>query len=84
MKDKLKKNIGVMRVKVRVKVFTDWGKTCLREIRGLEEGSVKVGSYCKERNKVAVDIKHNGESAVLWLGENCEFVKKSMNKQFQP
>ena len=72
-----------MRVKVRVKVFTDWGKTCLREIRGLEEGSVKVGSYCKERNKVAVDIKHNGESAVLWLGENCEFVKKSRNKQFQ-
>lgn len=63
------------KVKVRVKVITSWGKTCLREIRGLEEGTIKVGRYNERVNPTAVEIKHNGEDAVLWIGENCTFVK---------
>ena len=63
------------KVKVRVQVLTSWGKTCLREIRGLEEGTIKVGRYNERVNPTAVEIKHNGEDAVLWLGENCSFVK---------
>ena len=63
------------KVKVRVQVLTSWGKTCLREIRGLEEGTIKVGRYNERVNPTAVEIKHNGEDAVLWLGENCTFVK---------
>lgn len=63
------------KVKVRVKVITSWGKTCLREIRGLEEGTIKVGRYNERVNPTAVEIKHNGEDAVLWLGENCSLVK---------
>ena len=58
--------------KARVKVFTEMGKWCLTEIRGLKEGKVLSGIY-NPINK-AFDFKWKGEDAMLWIGENAELV----------
>ena len=65
----MKKSI---RVKVRVKIYTEFGKCCLSEIRGLKEGTELEGVVNPRNN--AFDFKWNGEDAMLWLGHNAEVI----------
>lgn len=51
-----------------VKVTTDFGKWCLREIKGLKEGTVLDGMY-NPTNK-AFDFTFKGQDAMLWIGQN--------------
>ena len=59
--------------KARVKVFTEMGKWCLFEIKGLKEGTVLSGIF-NPINK-AFDFKWKGEDAMLWIGANAELVE---------
>ena len=65
----MKKSI---RVKVRVKIYTEYGKYCLSEIRGLKEGTELEGVVNPRNN--AFDFKWNGADAMLWLGHNAEVI----------
>lgn len=64
-----------------VKVTTSWGATCLREIRGLKEGDVLEGLYTPI-NK-AFDFTFNGESAMLWIGENARLISLGEGQTFK-
>lgn len=63
-----------VKARVRVKVLTETGRYCLREIRGLKEGTMLIGRYCPI-NK-SFDFIWDGEPAVLWVGDNAELVMK--------
>ncbi len=60
--------IKTVKARAKVKVYTEFGKWCLAEIRGLKEGTVLLGKY-NPVNK-AFDFTWNGEGAMLWIGEN--------------
>lgn len=70
--------IESVRARVRVKVLTEYGKHCLREIHGLKEGAILTGNYCPI-NK-SFDFKWDGEPAVLWVGDNAELVAKETKR----
>ena len=57
---------------VRVKVYTEFGKWCLNEIRGLKEGVELEGIFNPINN--AFDFKWKGEDAMLWIGHNAEVI----------
>lgn len=57
-------------VKVRVKIYTKFGKYCLSEIRGLKEGAELEGIL--NPVNMAFDFKWKGEDAMLWVGHNAE------------
>ena len=59
-------------VKVRVKIYTGFGKCCLAEIRELKEGVELEGVFNPRNN--AFDFKWNGEDAMLWIGHNAEIL----------
>lgn len=61
-----------VKAKARVKVFTEFGKWCLFEIRGLKEGTVLYGKF-NPINK-AFDFSWKGGDAMLWIGENGELI----------
>ena len=61
-----------IKVKVRVKVFTEFGKWCLFEIRWLKEGTELEGRFNPRNN--AFDFTWNGEDAMLWVGHNAEVI----------
>lgn len=66
---------------VRVKVTTETGRHCLREIHGLKEGTILEGRYCPI-NK-SFDFIWDGEPAMLWVGDNAQLLiskKKSSSK----
>lgn len=64
-------------IKVRVKVMDEEGKYALQEIHGLKEGDVVNG----KTNGEAVEISWNGQTALLWLGSNCQEVKMTAKKK---
>lgn len=57
-------------VKVRVKIYSEFGRMCLAEIRGLKEGTELEGVVNSVNN--AFDFKWKGEDAMLWLGHNAQ------------
>lgn len=59
-------------IRVRVKVYTEFGKWCLNEIRGLKEGVELEGIFNPINN--AFDFKWNGDDAMLWIGHNAEVI----------
>ena len=61
-----------IQAKVRVKIYTDFGKCCLEEIRGLKEGTELEGVVNPINN--AFDFKWKGEDAMLWIGHNAEVI----------
>lgn len=63
----------VIKAKVRVKVFTEFGKWCLFEIRGLKEGTELEGRFNPRNN--AFDFTWNGGDAMLWVGHNAEIIE---------
>ena len=65
--------IKTVKARAKVKVSTEFGKWCLAEIRGLEEGTVLLGRY-NPVNK-AFDFVWKGEGAMLWIGENGELLE---------
>lgn len=68
-------NITLTDMKVIVKATTESGKYLLKEIKGLQEGTVIEGKL----NGNALEFQWNGEDAVLWIGENCEEIKTKRN-----
>lgn len=62
-----------MRAKVKVKVTTKAGYWCLKEIKGLEEGTIITGTY-KPKNK-SFSFIFKGERAVLWINQNAELIE---------
>lgn len=73
--------ITSVKARVRVKVTTETGRYCLREIHGLKEGTILEGRYCPI-NK-SFDFVWNGEPAMLWVGDNAQLLvsrKKSSSK----
>ena len=64
--------------KVRVKIYTEFGKCCLAEIRGLKEGTELEGVVNPRNN--AFDFKWNGEDAMLWIGHNAEVITPHWEK----
>lgn len=67
-----KVNIKQIPAQAVVKVTTDFGKWCLWEIKGLQEGTVLDGTY-NPRNK-AFDFTFKGQDAMLWIGQNGQLV----------
>lgn len=73
----------------RVKVLTEFGKYCLREIRGLKEGTVLKGTFNPVNN--AFDFPWDRYGAMLWIGQdgiliseeeyNAEFNKQNTIQQ---
>ena len=61
-----------MIAKVRVKIYTEFDRWCLAEIRGLKEGKELEGVVNTQNN--AFDFKWNGEDAMLWIGHNAEIL----------
>ena len=59
-------------VKARVRIYTEFGKNCLAEIRCLKEGVELEGVFNTQNN--AFDFKWNGEDAMLWVGHNAEVI----------
>lgn len=66
------------KARVIVKVSTEFGKCCLREIQGLKEGEILLGKYNPVNN--AFDFKWNGEDAMLWVGDNAELKSVEMKR----
>lgn len=66
-----------VKARVRVKVITETGRYCLREIHGLKEGTILEGRYCPI-NK-SFDFVWKGEPAVLWVGDNARLIIKQKN-----
>lgn len=70
-----------VKARVRVKVTTETGRYCLREIHGLKEGTILEGRYCPI-NK-SFDFVWDGEPAMLWVGDNAQLLvskKKSSSR----
>lgn len=65
-----------IRAKVRVKIYTEFGKCCLAEIRGLKDGTELEGVINPRNN--AFDFKWNGQDAMLWIGHNGELIESSI------
>jgi hypothetical protein len=72
--------IESVKARVRVKVATETGRYCLREIHGLKEGTILEGRYCPI-NK-SFDFVWDGEPAMLWVGDNAELVVKETKHGF--
>lgn len=70
--------IQSVRARVRVKVTTETGKHCLREIQGLKEGTILEGRY-SPINK-SFDFIWDDEHAMLWVGDNAELVAKEIKR----
>lgn len=66
--------IASVKARVRVKVLTETGRYCLREIHGLKEGKILEGRYCPI-NK-SFDFVWDDEPSMLWVGDNAELVVK--------
>lgn len=64
--------IQSVRARVRVKVTTETGKHCLREIHGLKEGTILEGRY-SPINK-SFDFIWDDEHAMLFVGDNAELL----------
>lgn len=64
--------IQSVKARVRVKVLTERGKHCLREIYGLKEGTILEGKYCPI-NK-SFDFVCDDEPAMLLVGETAELL----------
>lgn len=69
-----------VKARVRVKVTTETGRYCLREIHGLKEGTILEGRYCPI-NK-SFDFVWDGEPAMLWVGDNAELVLKGTKRGY--
>lgn len=69
-----------VKARVRVKVTTETGRYCLREIHGLKEGAILEGRYCPI-NK-SFDFVWDGEPAMLWVGDNAELVLKDAKRGY--
>lgn len=70
-----------VKARVIVKITTDTGRHCLREIHGLKEGAILEGRYCPI-NK-SFDFVWDGEPAMLWVGDNAQLLvsrKESSSK----
>lgn len=62
-----------MKAKIKVKVFTEAGYWCLKEIKGLEEGTIITGTYKPKNNSLSFIFK--GERAVLFINQNAELIE---------
>lgn len=62
-----------MKAKVKVKVTTKDGYWSLKEIKGLEEGTIITGIY-KPKNK-SFSFIFKGERAILWINKNAELIE---------
>ena len=62
-----------MKARVKVKVFTEAGYWCLKEIKGLEEGTILTGTYKPKNNSLS--FKFKGKRAILFINENAELIE---------
>lgn len=64
--------VASVKARVRVKIITETGSYCLREIHGLKEGTILEGIYCPI-NK-SFDFIFDEGHAMLYVGENAELL----------
>lgn len=62
-----------------VEVTTDFGKQCLREIKGLKEGTLLKGTFNPDNN--AFDFIYNGEDAMLWIGHDGKLTRLGKDQE---